>query len=184
MALRVAGISGGGAVCARATAVPPDQSRPQANPVLAIRLVTDVRFILISLFFRGLGWLESCRIDRTPAELMDPTSLDIELADPQRPAPSNQSVGSELESLKSIVCFGSAMIAVCIRLCRLMGHHDVTFPPVAIVTSICERIARSQILAFCVGIELRAIPGVFDNLLRQNGCCESCRGNSNGANDC
>jgi hypothetical protein len=54
IALRVAGASGGAAVCARATAVLADQSKPQANPMLAIRFVTDVRFILISLFVRGL----------------------------------------------------------------------------------------------------------------------------------
>jgi hypothetical protein len=76
MALSVAGTSGGGAVCARATTVPADQSRPQADPVLAIRLVTVVRFILKSLLLlgwvlRGWGWLESRKIDQTSAGLMD-----------------------------------------------------------------------------------------------------------------
>jgi hypothetical protein len=54
IALRVAGTSGGAAVCARATAALADQSRPQANPMLAIRFVADVRFILISPFIRRL----------------------------------------------------------------------------------------------------------------------------------
>src|SRR6267154_6825779 len=44
-ALRVAGASGGGVVCAIAPAVPADQSRAQVKPKPAIRFVADARFI-------------------------------------------------------------------------------------------------------------------------------------------
>src|ERR1700730_15213756 len=71
-----------------------------------------------------------------------------------------------------IVRFRPAMITVGIGLGRL-GHRRI----VVIVTAIGIRIARSEILAICVRIELRAIAGVFDNGLRQNGSCKTCRGN-------
>jgi hypothetical protein len=60
-------------------------------------------------------------------------------------------------------------------------HGRVAVLPVA---AIGVRIARSQVLAICIWVELRAIPGIFDNGLRERGSCESCRGNSGGANQC
>jgi hypothetical protein len=59
----------------------------------------------------------------------------------------------------------------------------VAIPPaVAIVAAIGIRIAGSKVLAICIRVELRAIAGVRDNLLRHRGCCESCHGNTGGAN--
>ena len=60
-------------------------------------------------------------------------------------------------------------------------HGRVAVLPVA---AIGVRIARSQVLAICIRVELRAIAGIFDNGLRQRGSCESCRGKSGGANQC
>jgi hypothetical protein len=54
MALRLAGASGGAAVCAKAAAVPADQSRAQVKPRPAMRLDADVRFILKAPFIRDL----------------------------------------------------------------------------------------------------------------------------------
>ena len=64
---------------------------------------------------------------------------------------------------------------------------SVTFPgrvAVAVlpVAAIGVRIARPEVLTICIRVELRAIAGVFDNLLRQCGSCGSCRNNSGGAN--
>src|SRR6476660_8395458 len=50
------------------------------------------------------------------------------------------------------------------------------------VAAIGVRIARPQLLTICIRVELRAIAGVFDNLLRQCGSYGSCRDNSGGAN--
>src|SRR5882757_6373386 len=83
----------------------------------------------------------------------------------------------------SIVRFWSAMIAVCVGLGRLR-RHPVLPVVVAIVAAIGVRIPRSEVLAICVRIELRAIAGIFYNGLRQRGSCEGCRGNSGGANQC
>ena len=55
-------------------------------------------------------------------------------------------------------------------------------PAIAIVAAVGVRIARPQVLTICIRVELRAIAGVFDNLLRQCGSCGSCRNNSSGAN--
>jgi hypothetical protein len=61
-------------------------------------------------------------------------------------------------------------------------HGRVAVPPaVSIVAAISVGISRSQVLAICVRVELRAIAGVFDNSLRQSGSCESCADKS-GAN--
>jgi hypothetical protein len=49
------------------------------------------------------------------------------------------------------------------------------------VAAIGVRIARSQVLAICIRVELRAIAGIIDNGLRPRGSCESCHGNSGGA---
>jgi len=57
-------------------------------------------------------------------------------------------------------------------------------PVVSIVAAIGVRIARSQVLAICVRVELRAIAGIFDNGLRQCGCYGSHRDKSGGANEC
>ena len=66
-----------------------------------------------------------------------------------------------------------------------MFHGRVPVPPVvAIVAAVGVRIARSQVLAICIRVELRAIAGVFDNGLRQRGSYESCRGKSGDANQC
>jgi hypothetical protein len=62
---------------------------------------------------------------------------------------------------------------------------SVTFPGRVVVlpvTAIGVRIARPEVLTICIRVELRAIAGVFDNLLRQCGSCGSCRNNSGGAN--
>ena len=55
-------------------------------------------------------------------------------------------------------------------------------PAIAIVAAIGVRIARPQVLTICIRVELRAIAGVFDNLLRQCGSYGSCRNNRGGAN--
>jgi hypothetical protein len=66
-----------------------------------------------------------------------------------------------------------------------MFHGRVAVPPVvAIVAAVGVRIARSQVLAICIRVELRAIAGVRDNLLRHGRCCERCGGKSGGANQC
>ena len=52
------------------------------------------------------------------------------------------------------------------------------------VAAIGVRIARPQVLTICIRVELRAITGVFDDLLRQCGSYGSCRDNSGGANQC
>jgi hypothetical protein len=63
----------------------------------------------------------------------------------------------------------------------MMLHHGVTVRPiVAIVAAIGVRVARSEVLTICVGVELRTIAWVFDDGLRQRGSCESCRGKSGG----
>ena len=67
------------------------------------------------------------------------------------------------------------------RLRRVTQHHGVPIPP---VTAIGVRIARPEILTVGIGIELRAIAGVFDDRLRQSRCCERCGGNSGSANQC
>jgi hypothetical protein len=55
-------------------------------------------------------------------------------------------------------------------------------PAITIVAAIGVRIARPQVLTICIRVKLRAIAGVFDNLLRQCGSCGSCRNNSGGTN--
>src|SRR5438067_13732783 len=61
-------------------------------------------------------------------------------------------------------------------------HGSVAVPPaVSIVAAISVGISRSQVLAICVRVELRAIAGVFDNSLRQSGSYGSCADKS-GAN--
>jgi hypothetical protein len=55
-------------------------------------------------------------------------------------------------------------------------------PAITKVAAIGVRIARPQVLAICIRVELRAIAGVFDNLLRQCGSYGSCRDHSGGAN--
>src|SRR5260370_42620708 len=72
------------------------------------------------------------------------------------------------------------------RVMPYMTRHSVPVPPVvvAIVTAIGVRIARSQVLTICVRVDRGASAGVFDNGLRQSRRCESCRGNSGGANQC
>ena len=55
-------------------------------------------------------------------------------------------------------------------------------PGITIIAAIGVRIARPQVLTICIRVELRAIAGVFDNLLRQCGSCGSCRNNGSGAN--
>ena len=52
------------------------------------------------------------------------------------------------------------------------------------VAAIGVRIARPQVLTICIRVELRAIAGVRDNLLRHGRCCERCGGKSGGANQC
>jgi hypothetical protein len=54
----------------------------------------------------------------------------------------------------------------------------------SIVAAIGVRIARSQVLAIRVRVELRAIAGIFNNGLRQCGSYGSCRDKSGGANQC
>src|SRR5882757_3240805 len=67
----------------------------------------------------------------------------------------------------------------------MMFHGRVAvLPVVSIVAAIGVGIARSQILAICVRVELRAIAGVFDDGLRQCGVYGTCRDNSGGANQC
>src|SRR5260370_28811154 len=55
-------------------------------------------------------------------------------------------------------------------------------PAITKVAAIGVRIARPEVLTICIRVELRAIAGVFDNLLRQCGSCGRCRNNSGGAN--
>src|SRR6266404_6759121 len=55
-------------------------------------------------------------------------------------------------------------------------------PAITIVAAVGVRIARPQVLTICIRVELRAIAGVFDNLLRQCGSCGSCRNNGGGSN--
>src|SRR6476661_7959881 len=79
--------------------------------------------------------------------------------------------------------------AATLALARLMVTLPVTrdgrvtvLPGVSLVVAIGVRIARSQILAICVRVELRAIAWIFDNLLRQCGSCGSRRDKSSGTN--
>src|SRR5258705_13332794 len=55
-------------------------------------------------------------------------------------------------------------------------------PAITKVAAIGVRIARPEVLTICIRVKLRAIAGVFDNLLRQCGSCGSCRNNSGGTN--
>src|ERR1700681_3355118 len=64
-------------------------------------------------------------------------------------------------------------------------HVRIAVPPVvAIVAATGVGIAGPEVLTIGIRVELRAIAGVFDNLLRQRGSCKSCRGNSGGADQC
>src|SRR4029077_7160354 len=66
-----------------------------------------------------------------------------------------------------------------------MLHERVAvLPGVTIVAAVGIRIARSQVLAICVRIKLRAIAGVGDNGLRKRWRCECCRGKCGSANQC
>src|SRR5260370_5012350 len=55
-------------------------------------------------------------------------------------------------------------------------------PAITKVAAIGVGMDRPEVLTICIRVELRAIAGVFDNLLRQCGSCGSCRNNSGGAN--
>ena len=57
-----------------------------------------------------------------------------------------------------------------VTLPMMLDGRVAVLPVVSIVAAIGVRIARSQVLAICVRVELRAIAGIFDNGLRQ---CES-----------
>src|SRR5438876_1785612 len=69
-----------------------------------------------------------------------------------------------------------------VTLPMMLDGRVAVLPVVSIVAAIGIRIARSQVLAICVRVELRAIAGIFDNLLRHCGSYGSCRDNSGGAN--
>jgi|SRR6266481_4433632 len=81
--------------------------------------------------------------------------------------------------------------AATLTLARLMMTLPMTrdrrvtvLPGVSLVVAIGVWIARSQILAICVRVELRAIAGIFDHLLRQSGSYGSRRDKSGGTNQC
>src|SRR3982751_2232134 len=57
----------------------------------------------------------------------------------------------------------------------VLDGRVAVLPAVSIVAAIGVRIARSQVLAICVRVELRAIAGIFDNGFRQCGSYGSCR---------
>src|SRR5882757_8661031 len=61
-----------------------------------------------------------------------------------------------------------------------MLHGSVSVPPVTVGVGI----AGTRVLTIGVRVELRAIAGVFDNLLRQHGRCKSCRSDSSDADQC
>ena len=61
-----------------------------------------------------------------------------------------------------------------------MLHGSVSVPPVTVGVGI----AGTHVLTIGVRVELRAIAGVFDDLLRQHGRCESCRSDSSDADQC
>ena len=71
-----------------------------------------------------------------------------------------------------------------VTLPMVLDGRVAVLPAVSIVAAIGVRIARSQVLAICVRVELRAIAGIFDNGLRQCGSYGSCRDKSGGANQC
>ena len=56
-----------------------------------------------------------------------------------------------------------------VTLPMMLNGRVAVVPVVSIVAAIGVRIARSQVLAICVRVELRAIAGVFDNGLRWGG---------------
>src|SRR5947208_16664532 len=66
----------------------------------------------------------------------------------------------------------------------MLDRRVAVLPVVSIVAAIGVRIARSQVLAICVRVELRAIAGIFDNGLRQCGSYGSRCDKSGGANQC
>ena len=85
----------------------------------------------------------------------------------------------------------SAQKVATLALMRLMVTLPMTrdgrvtvLPGISLVVAIGVWIARSHILAICVRVELRAIAGIFDNLLRQCGSYGSRRDKSGGTNQC
>jgi|SRR5882757_8493769 len=64
-------------------------------------------------------------------------------------------------------------------------HGSAAVPPIVMkVTAISVRIARSQILAICVRVELLAHSGIIDNGLRHGGRCGSCGDKNGDAKQC
>ena len=66
----------------------------------------------------------------------------------------------------------------------MMLHGGVAALPVVTPAAIGIRIARAQVLAICVRVELRTIAGIGDNGLCQCRGCESRPDNSRDANQC
>jgi hypothetical protein len=71
-----------------------------------------------------------------------------------------------------------------VKVPMVLHERVAVLPGVALVAAVGMRIARSQVLAICVRIELRTVARVGDCGLRKRRGCGCCRGKRGGANQC